>query len=151
MDESGQPGGTIPGENGNGTAAPVPRAGRGAWSPEAWSQAGAALEPAVEPVVPAWRRPVDPAPNGWAPSRYADLLSPPPDRFGSGFPAPVTGAPPASAPPYPYEGDLEDAVRAGQTLAPPDGARPESPPISPAPSGAGARQAGPVPSGYAPP
>jgi hypothetical protein len=81
VDETGQPEGATPAENGNGTAPRVDRARlNGGWAAldAAWSQAGAALEPGPEPVVPGWRRVVDNAPRGWGepPSRYADLLTP---------------------------------------------------------------------------
>jgi hypothetical protein len=67
-----------------------------------WSSAGAALEPSIEPS--GWRRSLTSGLRGRAEvrSRYADLLAPvspalPPD-------GPQV---PASAPPYPYEGDLD--------------------------------------------
>ncbi|OLB74992.1 MAG: hypothetical protein AUI14_21915 [Actinobacteria bacterium 13_2_20CM_2_71_6] len=72
-----------------------------------WSSAGAALEPTMEPASTGWRRSLTSGLRGRAEvrSRYADLLAPvspavPPTN-------PRAGEVPASAPPYPYEGDLE--------------------------------------------
>ncbi|HYN97501.1 MAG TPA: hypothetical protein VES42_27000, partial [Pilimelia sp.] len=147
VDEAGQPGDAVAGENGNG-AGPrgEPPRSNGLWATtEGWSNAGAALEPAAEPVAPAWRQPADlPIHRAWSPSvsRYADLLpgsadlqryeppraqhahtdeppaqptyrEPPYPSYPTGlYPAATQGEPPprvpASAPPYPYEGDLED-------------------------------------------
>ncbi|MCW6005047.1 Daple [Micromonospora sp. CPCC 205371] len=135
MDETGQHGGATPGENGNG-AGPHGEGGGPArlngWAAadSAWSNAGAALEPSGEPVRPSWRTASqhpggdNAAGRGWADAspRYADLLSPlspaaphRPTANGAtyddrptGESAPIALRVPASAPPYPYEGDLED-------------------------------------------
>ena len=130
MDETGQPGGTNPGENGKNAGRGGDHARlNGGWASDPWSNAGDALEPAAEPVVPTWRQASDNTANrAWAPSpsRYADLLAPPPavrtERYGPSLVDPLTSPvdpltpavamhAPASAPPYPYEGDLEDAAR----------------------------------------
>src|SRR6266540_2139099 len=170
VEESGQPGGAVPGQNGN---AAGPRRDRtrlngNSWGSDPWSHAGEALEPAADPVVPTWRQPSEFAANlAWAPSpsRYSDLLTPPPARNayydgngydgngynaaghdaaghnapeheGNGYhpagsdtgPNPVV-RPPASAPPYPYEGDLEDAARLAERDRPLiPGERPVPPP-----------------------
>ncbi|MEH1126518.1 Daple [Micromonospora sp. CPCC 206061] len=135
MDETGQPGGATPGENGNG-AGPHGDSGGPArlngWAAAdaTWSNAGAALEPSGEPVRPSWRtagqHPGSDSAigRGWADAspRYADLLSPlspaaptrpvtngaPYDDRPTGESVPIALRVPASAPPYPYEGDLED-------------------------------------------
>jgi hypothetical protein len=157
VDETGQPGGATPGENGNG-AGPHGDSGGPArlngWAAadSAWSNAGAALEPSGEPVRPTWRTAGqhpdgDPAVGrGWADAspRYADLLSPlspaPPTRpvtngatyddRPTGESTPIALRVPASAPPYPYEGDLEDRT------PPPIPAERPAPPVErdPAPS-----------------
>lgn len=142
MDETGQPGGVTPGGSSNGAGPHGERADRGgkadgagqarlngwAAADAVWSNAGAALEPAPEPVQPTWRTgPTDGAVgHGWADApRYADLLAPlspaPPQQqpsrqqpqppINGADSAPVALRVPASAPPYPYEGDLEDAAR----------------------------------------
>jgi len=120
VDETGQPGGAVAGENGTDAGPHGDHARQnGGWAAGPWSHAGEALEPAADPVVPTWRRASDnPANRAWAPSRYADLLAPPParpDRYDPTLmdPAttPVALRAPASAPPFPYEGDLEDAAR----------------------------------------
>ncbi|MGN9906081.1 hypothetical protein ACTMTJ_00855 [Phytohabitans sp. LJ34] len=140
MDETGQPGGVTPGGSSNGAGPHGERADRGgkadgagqarlngwAAADAVWSNAGAALEPAPEPVQPTWRTaPADGGVgHGWADApRYADLLAPlspaPPQQPRQQAQPPINGADsapvalrvPASAPPYPYEGDLEDAAR----------------------------------------
>jgi hypothetical protein len=120
VDETGQPGGTVAGENGRAAGPHGDRARlNGGWASDPWSNADDALEPAADPVVPSWRRPTDnPTNSAWAPSRYADLLAPPPappERYDPRLMDPPTSPialrPPASAPPYPYEGELEDAAR----------------------------------------
>ncbi|MEV1288163.1 hypothetical protein [Micromonospora sp. NPDC049679] len=150
MDETGQPGSAAPGDNGNG---PGPedrvRPGTGwAAADAAWSGAGAPLGPGPDPVTSPWRQAEPGASRGWAdpPSRYADLLGPPPvpeTRQGSNGvahdrvqpdgrrPAPPA---PASAPPYPYEGDLEDAAR---DLAMPLTDPPPTDPSTPGPAAPG--------------
>jgi len=142
VDETGQPGGVTPGGSSNGAGPHGERADRGGkadgagqarlngWAPAdaVWSNAGAALEPAPEPVQSAWRTgPADGGVgHGWTDApRYADLLAPlspappqqqpprqqaqPPVNGSDSTPSPTRV--PASAPPYPYEGDLEDAAR----------------------------------------
>ncbi|MDQ7903445.1 hypothetical protein RB614_02815 [Phytohabitans sp. ZYX-F-186] len=142
MDETGQGGGVTPGGNGNGAVPHGERADRGGKADGAgqarlngwaavdavWSNAGAALEPAPEPVQPTWRNgPADGGSgHGWADApRYADLLAPlspapqqqPPQQaqphpsVNGADSTPVALRVPSSAPPYPYEGDLEDAAR----------------------------------------
>jgi len=63
-----------------------------------------------------WRRSPEGARNGHARTRYTDLLTPivpaQPRQHAN-------GAHPASAPPYPYEGDLEDAGRQPDHDVPP--------------------------------
>ncbi|MFC0526538.1 hypothetical protein [Phytohabitans kaempferiae] len=139
MDETGQPGGVTPGGS-NGAGSHGERADRGGKADSAgqarlngwaaadavWSNAGAALEPAPEPVQPpSWRTSAADGGvgHGWAEApRYADLLAPlspapqppqPQARPGvnGADSAPIALRVPASAPPYPYEGDLEDAAR----------------------------------------
>ncbi len=82
-----------------------------------WSSAGAALEPTMEPASTGWRRSLTPGLRGRAEvrSRYADLLAP----ISPALPPTGTrpGEVPASAPPYPYEGDL-DTPRAWAPPAP---------------------------------
>jgi hypothetical protein len=135
VDETGQHGGATPGENGNGAGPHGDNGGparRGGWAAadSAWSNAGSALEPSGEPVRPSWRTSGQQpggdsaASRGWADAspRYADLLSPlspaaplRPVANGAtyedrptGEHTPIALRVPASAPPYPYEGDLED-------------------------------------------
>ncbi|SDY78926.1 hypothetical protein SAMN05444365_103483 [Micromonospora pattaloongensis] len=142
MDETGQPGSAAPGDNGNGPGRDDRgRPGTGwAASDAAWSSAGAALGPGPDPVVSAWRQAEPGAPRGWAdpPARYTELLGPPPlpeTREGSNGvahaprradPGPLALPAPASAPPYPYEGDLEDAARDRAAAAEPSAPQPPS-------------------------
>jgi len=92
-----------------------------------WSSAGAALEPDMEPASTGWRRSLTSGLRGRAEvrSRYADLLAP----ISPALPPTGTrpGEVPASAPPYPYEGDL-DAPRGWASPTP---ARPPDPPAEP--------------------
>jgi len=139
VDETGQPGGVTPGGSSNGAGPHEERVDRGGKADSAgqarlngwaaadavWSNAGAALEPAPEPVQSSWRTaPGDPGiGHGWADApRYADLLaplSPAPQQQPPQPQAGINGADthqvahrvPSSAPPYPYEGDLEDEAR----------------------------------------
>ena len=83
-----------------------------------WSSAGAALEPSMEPAT-GWRRSLASGLRGRAEvrSRYADLLAP----VSPALPPNSPGDVPTSAPPYPYEGDLEaerPVSRAWTTQAP---------------------------------
>ncbi|MFI5839783.1 hypothetical protein ACIA8K_08705 [Catenuloplanes sp. NPDC051500] len=132
MDESREADDATPGENLNGAGPRDDRARPNGWAPvdSAWSNAGPSLEP--EPTPPAWRQPRDRDASAWIDpqARYADLmaqLSPSaPAATGRNQRRPVNGHDheehpvepqpplpaaqvPASAPPYPYEGDLEDA------------------------------------------
>jgi hypothetical protein len=68
VDETGQPGGAAPGINGNGRHHSEHTRQNGTWvsSEPAWTGADAVLEAGFEPVVPIWRRPVDPPPPGLA-------------------------------------------------------------------------------------
>lgn len=176
VDETGQPGGVTPGENGNGAGPHGDSGGHArlngwAAADAVWSNAGAALEPASEPVQPSWRPSRERGPgdngvgHGWADAspRYADLLSPLSPATPPGSPppaqAPLNGSTyalpaaestpvalrvPASAPPYPYEGDLEDAGPLRPVLPPipaerpvPPAERDSLPPVLGAPRGVG--------------
>jgi hypothetical protein len=132
VDETGQPGSATPAESGNGAS---PRADRarfnGGWAVDtAWSQAGDALEPGTDPVVPPWRRAMDDAPRGWndPPSRYADLLAPP-EAYPPVPPEPGPH-PPTSGPP----GQPEPAYQASASHPPPPYAPASDPPGRPAPT-----------------
>jgi len=102
-----------------------------------WSSAGAALEPSTEPASSGWRRSLTSGLRGRTEvrSRYADLLAPVSPAL------PPTAPPdevPASAPPYPYEGDLDGDRAAAQPpwsapQAPPAPAPPAPAPPAPAP------------------
>jgi hypothetical protein len=132
VDESREADDATPGENLNGAGPRDDRARPNGWAPvdSAWSNAGPSHEP--EPTPPAWRQPRGRDASAWIDpqARYADLmaqLSPSaPAATGLNQRRPVNGhdheehpvepqSPlpaaqvPASAPPYPYEGDLEDA------------------------------------------
>jgi hypothetical protein len=137
VDETGQPGDAAPIDSGGGAGGPRgdgTRLNGWAGAEAAWSSAGAALEPEAPSV--GWRQPSDDGVRrGWADNqaRYADLLSQlapnvngrdpragaaaRPAENGREFPdrriteSPLAVQVPASAPPYPYEGDLEDAAR----------------------------------------
>src|SRR3989440_3702769 len=82
-----------------------------------WSSAGAALEPTMEPAT-GWRRSLTSGLRGRAEvrSRYADLLAPVSPALPPNGPRP--GEIPASAPPYPYEGDLDAERPAPRAWAP---------------------------------
>src|SRR5437763_380154 len=88
-----------------------------------WSSAGAALEPDMEPASTGWRRSLTSGLRGRAEvrSRYADLLAP----VSPALPPTSRSDVPASAPPYPYEGDLDDDRPAPRTWPPlPDPGKP---------------------------
>lgn len=104
-----------------------------------WTSAGAALEPEPDPVPQVRRDSSPPSWNGTVPAslrgntdgiRYSDLLAP--------LRPPVSAVPSASAPPYPYEGDLEDARQLRDPWAPPE-------PVQPGPTQAAPGPAGPIP------
>lgn len=130
MDETGQPGSAAPKDNGPGAAQGDESSG-GRTADAAWSNPGSRSRP-DEPLSP-WR--AEPgAPRRWGdpPALYAELLGPPPSppsgeqHNGMAADRPLdrpVGDPglslptPDSAPPYPYEGDLEDAERAARAAS----------------------------------
>src|SRR5437763_12915790 len=87
-----------------------------------WSSAGAALEPDMEPASTGWRRSLTSGLRGRAEvrSRYADLLAP----ISPALPPSRPNDVPASAPPYPYEGDLDTDRARGCAPAPAERAGP---------------------------
>ena len=89
-----------------------------------WSSAGAALEPTMEPASTGWRRSLTSGLRGRAEvrSRYADLLAPVSPALP---PTPARpGEVPASAPPHPYEGDLDTERPPSRSWIPPSPERP---------------------------
>jgi hypothetical protein len=125
VDDSGHPDGATQGQNGNGGGHyPGQQGGRArlnGWAAvdDVWSSAGAALEPALDPIAPGWRgveRPSGTANGSVAQVRPASdqPASPPPRPADASYGRddyldPDSLRVPSSAPPYPYEGDLEDA------------------------------------------
>jgi hypothetical protein len=183
VDETGQPGGVTPGINGNGRGRAADYTQyNGSWasSGDGWSNAGAALEPALESVLPGWRRPVDPLDTEQDPDQgtppSANRQNSPNDRNGSipaypdllgSSPGGAAGSPQhrtstnayeqirptylpglpglagesTSAPPYPYEGDIEDAALAAERIRP---KIPSERPVSPAGGRASTAEADPA-------
>lgn len=134
MDEIGQSGSTAPKDIGHG-AAQGDESSSGRAADAAWARPGFTSGP--DEALSPWRPdPGAPRPWGEPPAPRPDVFGPPvapaaPPHNGAGAESAVVDHPgllplptPDSAPPYPYEGDLEDAERAALSTPDPWVSRP---------------------------